>query len=100
VRRAANNPMTPTRNATKLNRGWRGRRDRREGRNQRIIRRAFAYADVFTTIELAAQIDPWVAGPIPEWRLQTVRRAAERWATRVGRRSRPLRWRAKPEVFK
>jgi hypothetical protein len=94
--------MRLSRNATNLNRGWRGRRDRREGRNQRLIRRAFAYADVLTTIELAAQIDPWgaAAGSIPEWRLQTVRRAAERWAVRVEPRSRPLLWKAKPEALR
>jgi hypothetical protein len=50
--------MTHPRNTTGLNRGWHGRRDKREGANQRAIRRAFAYADVLTTRELLSYAYP------------------------------------------
>jgi hypothetical protein len=87
--------------------GWRpGRpgRDRREGARQRGVRRLFIVLDGGTAttrdLYLAAypRLDP--SERVPGWRWNKVRRAAERWAVRVGRRSRPLLWRAKPEVFK
>jgi hypothetical protein len=43
-------PMTATRNTTGLSRGWRGCGGRREGHHQRVIRRAFAFEDVYTTV--------------------------------------------------
>jgi hypothetical protein len=95
--------MSHMRNTTGLSRGWHGRRgDRREGRNQRIIRRAFAYADIVTTVELLDLIYPriQVTRPIPEWRLASVRKAASRWAERILQpRSRPLLWKAKQGLF-
>src|SRR5262249_14310701 len=72
---------------------WRGPRDRREGCNQRLIRRAFCYRDILTTAELMCFVFPAAdIARLPGWRWFAVRRAAERYAVRIGRR-RPLRWR-------
>jgi hypothetical protein len=83
--------------------GWRGRRDRREGYRQRAIRRQFIAlhgATVTTRDLLLAAYPRLVVGEhVPDWQWTKVRRAAERWAVRVGRRSRPLKWRARPEAL-
>src|SRR5262249_38319828 len=92
-------PMTITRNVANLNRGWRGPRDLREGRNQRLIRRAFAYRNILTTGELMRFVFPASdIARLPGWRWYAVRRAAERYGVRIGRR-RPLQWRAKPSAL-
>jgi len=82
-----------------LNRGWASRRlgaDRREGRLQRAVRRAFiASGKPLTTRELVQWAYPRLK-QVPDIQWRYVRLAAERWAVRVKPRSRPLRWRAKP----
>src|SRR5262249_19510749 len=77
--------MATTRNITGLNRGWRGRRDRREGGNQRRIRRAFAYADVLTTRELLSHAYPRIkfGSRVPEWRLAMVRASLSMCGTNI-----------------
>jgi hypothetical protein len=68
---------------------------RRRGRHQIAIRRALAcYAAMLTTRELFEHVYPGCADR-SEWRWSVIRRAAERFATRVTPRSRPLRWRLK-----
>jgi hypothetical protein len=74
----------------------------RVGRHQRAVLRALlGYNMVMTTRELFPfvwpRLDPdqsW-----PEWKWLKVRRAAEKFAFRLGPRARPLRWKLKPEVL-
>jgi hypothetical protein len=97
--------MTATRNTAGLNHGWRGRpgRDRREGRRQRIVRRLLIAADggPVSTQEMIEAIYPKLdlSKTLPDWRWRDVRWSARRWATPLTPRSRPLRWRAKPEAL-
>ena len=93
----AENPMTAYKNGLK---GWRGRPGRSiEGKRQRQIRRLFIMlngATVSTYDLLLAAYPRLEPGErVPDWQWTKVRRAAERWATRTGRRSRPLKWTAK-----
>jgi hypothetical protein len=90
-----------TRNTAGLCRGWDGRRDRGEGRRQRAIRRLLIAANgaSVTGREMMQAIysrgEPWT-----EWRWRDVRASARRWAVPVLEpRSRPLRWRAKPDLL-
>jgi hypothetical protein len=90
----------PPRNTAGLNRGWRGPRDRREGRRQRLIRRLLIAADgePVTTRDMIDVIYP--RANRMEWRWRDVRASARRWAEPLLKpRSRPLRWRAKPGLL-
>jgi hypothetical protein len=98
--------MTATRNTIGLSRGWVGRRgDRREGRRQRAVRRLLIAADggPVTTRQMVEAAYPRIdtSKMLPQWRWQDVRLSARRYAEPILQpRSRPLKWRAKPEVFK
>ena len=65
----------------------------REGRIQRQIRRLLLVESVVTTKDMMAVV--WLREPWTEWRWRHVRASAERYAERIGKRSRPLRWRLK-----
>ena len=70
----------------------------REGRRQRQIRRVLVAASgkPVSTVQFMRAIylrgETWV-----KWRWLDVRRSAERYAVRVMPRTKPLRWRLKPE---
>jgi hypothetical protein len=77
-------------------------RTNRVGRHQRAVLRALlGYNMVMTTRELFPFVWPRLDPdqPWPEWKWERVRRAAEKFAFRLGPRCRPLRWKLKPEVL-
>jgi hypothetical protein len=71
----------------------------REGRVQKAIRRLLIAVDEksVTTTEMMRMVwlrdEPWT-----ESRWRHTRRAAERYGQRVGKRSRPLRWKLKTDI--
>jgi hypothetical protein len=70
----------------------------RRGWIQKRIARAFVgYGPELTTVQLAEHVLPRMqrVEKCSDW--YKIRRACERVAVRVGQRSRPLRWRLKPE---
>jgi hypothetical protein len=94
-------PLCGSRNTSGLNRGWRGRGDKREGRRQRVVRRLLIAADGAPILgrEMMQAIYPR-GEPWTEWRWRDVRASARRWAVPVLEpRTRPLKWRAKPNLL-
>lgn len=72
----------------------------RVGRHQRAVLRALlGYDTVMTTRELFQFVWPGGADVSSHSRWRAVRRAAEKFAFRLGPRARPLRWKLKPEVL-
>ena len=75
------------------------------GHLQRRTRHVFLLAGgrMVTSTELVARCYPRTGGAGQSWRYARVRRAAERWATRVGRlehqQGRPWLWAPKPELM-
>jgi hypothetical protein len=87
----------------RINRGWYGLQlARHRGRNQKAAQRAFlAYGEAFTTTDLMRFVFPRLdARRQPRWRWRAAREAAERFAVRATPRTRPLRWVAKPGLYK
>src|SRR5262249_15411385 len=92
-----NKPMAPPLKPRQLlSRG----RDRRLGRLHRQIRRVLLAANggLVTTADFVAAAYPRldISKPVNRWYWRQVRDSAERFATRLSPRSRPLLWRAKP----
>jgi hypothetical protein len=95
--------MKPTHRTTNVSGLLPGGPGYREGRRQRQIRRALLGMDgkPVTTRQMLEACFPRkdLSSTQPEWLWACVRRSAEKYAERVWPRTRPLRWRLKPDAL-
>ena len=95
LRMHADTLMKPNRSSTNYPNLIPGGPGHREGHVQRQVRRVLIAEGLVTTRDMMNAV--WMRGePWTESRWRHMRRAAERFAVREGKRSRPLRWRLKP----